>query len=72
MNWSYFGTVLKIFFGVCLLLLSIAIFLYNAFMTPKGFEFGLAFLNLFIFLAGLLLTVFNVAKLPSGNQDDEL
>lgn len=70
MNWSYFWSILKVFFGVCLLLLSIAVLLYNVFMTPNGFEAGLGFVNLFIFLAGLFLTVFNAAKLPSNDQDD--
>ena len=69
MNSSYFWNILKVFFGVCLLLLSIAVFLYNMFLTPKGFEAGLGFVDLFIFLSGLFLTVFSAAKLPSNNQD---
>lgn len=71
MNWSYFWAILKIFFGVCLILLSIAVLLYDLFLTPNGFEAGLAFVDLFIFLSGLFLTVFNAAKLSAGKQDEE-
>ena len=69
MDWSYFWNILKIFFGVCLLLLSVALLLYNLFLTPNGFEAGLGFVDLFIFLSGLFLTVFSAANLPSNNQD---
>lgn len=63
MDWSLFRRVLKIFFGICLILISVAVLLYNIFMTPRGYEMGLGFIDLFIFLAGLLLTVFNIADL---------
>ena len=69
MDWSYFWNILKIFFGVCLLLLSVAVLLYNLFLTPNGFEAGLGFVDLFIFLSGLFLTVFSAANLPPNNQD---
>lgn len=72
MDWSYFWSIIKIFFGVILLLVSIAVLLYNIFMTPNGFEAGLGFVDLLIFLGGLFLTVFNIAKLPSNNADDDL
>lgn len=69
MDWKFFRQIIGIFFGVCLLLISAAILLYNLFMTPNGYEVALGFLNLFVFLAGLLLTVFNVANLPRDNED---
>lgn len=64
MDWAYLRQIMKIFFGGCLLLLSAVLLIYNAFVLPGGYDFALGFLNLFVFLAGLLLTVFNVAKLP--------
>ena len=55
---------LKIFFGVCLILLSGIVLLYNLFLIPTGFDPALGVLNLFIFLCGLFLTIFGTEKLP--------
>lgn len=64
MDWAYLRQIMKIFFGVCLLLVSAVVLIYNAFVLPGGYDVALGFLDLFLFLAGLLLTVFNAAKLP--------
>lgn len=56
--------ILKIFLGVCLLLLSGAMLLYNLFLIPTGYDFALSIINLFVFFCGLFLTLFNLAKLP--------
>lgn len=66
-----FRNVLKVFFGVCLLLISGAVFLYNMFLTPNGFEAGLAFLDLLLFLCGLILTIFGAGKLGRSHEDDD-
>ena len=56
--------ILKLFLGVCLLLLSGGILLYNLFLIPTGFDLSLGMLDLFIFFCGLFLTLFSLAKLP--------
>lgn len=55
--------ILKIFFGVCLILLSGILLLYNLFLIPTEFDPALGVLNLFFFLCGLLLTVSGTEKL---------
>ena len=57
--------VLKVFFGVCLLLLSVLLLLLNAFFLSGGFDVSLLLLNVLTLLAGLLMTVFGIAALPT-------
>lgn len=57
--------ILKVFLGVCLILFSGVILLYNLFLIPSGFDLSLAVLDLFIFICGLLLSVFSAARLPA-------
>ena len=56
--------IFRIFFGVCLMLLSVGVLIYNAFLLTGGFDIALALLDLLLFVGGLLLTVFGaVAEL---------
>lgn len=57
--------ILRIFFGVCLMLLSVGVLIYNVFLLTTGFDVALALLTLLLFAGGLLLTVFSAAALPS-------
>lgn len=57
--------IFRIFFGVCLMLLSVGLLIYNAFLLTGGFDIALALLDLLLFVGGLLLTVFGAAGLPS-------
>lgn len=57
--------IVRIFFGVCLMLLSAGVLVYNVFLLETGFDAGLGLLDLLLFVGGLLLTVFSAAKLPS-------
>ena len=59
--------ILKIFFGVCLILLSGILLLYNLFLIPTDFDPALGVLNLFFFLWGLFLTVFSTEKFRREN-----
>lgn len=65
MDWVYMRQIMRIFLGVCLLLASAGILLFNVFFVDSAYDHALGFLNLFVFLAGLFLTVFNAAKLLS-------
>ncbi len=60
--------IFRIFFGVCLMLLSAGLLVYNLFLTTSGFDVPLALLDLLLFLGGLLLTVFAAAALPSDQR----
>ncbi|MBO2527578.1 MAG: hypothetical protein CW335_05300 [Clostridiales bacterium] len=71
MDWKYFKQILKIFFGVCLILASAAILLYNAFFLKTGYDMALGLLDLCIFLSGLLLVIFTAAKLPSDRVEEK-
>lgn len=71
MGWKYFWLILKIFFGVCLILTSIGILLFNAVFLETGFDAALGLLDLFVFLCGLFLLVFAAAKLPSDRGEEE-
>lgn len=71
MDWKYFKQILKIFFGVCLILASGAILLYNVFFLKTGYDMALGLLDLVLFLSGLLLVVFTAAKLPSDRAEEE-
>ena len=64
MDRRYIKQVLKIFFGVCLLLLSAALLVFNLFLLSGGFDIALLLPNVLLFLAGLLLTVFGISFLP--------
>lgn len=68
MDWKYFKQVLRIFFGVCLMLVGVVIMFYNLFMLATGFDAGLALLDLLIFLGGLLLMVYGISALPGDRQ----
>ncbi len=70
MDWKYFRQILKIFFGVCMILASGAIFIYNAFFLETGYDISLGLLNLILFLPGLLLVIFTAAKLPSDRAEE--
>ena len=65
MDWKQIRQVLKVFFGVCLLLLSVLLLLLNAFFLSGGFDVSLLLLNVLTLLAGLLMTVFGIAALPT-------
>ena len=56
--------LVKIFFGVCLILVSGGILLVNLFVLDTGFDVALGVLDLFLFLIGLMLVVFAAAELP--------
>lgn len=64
MEWKYFRLAIRIFFGVCLLMASAAILIYNVFFLEAGYDVTLGLLDLFLFLLGLLLVVFAVARMP--------
>ena len=64
MDGKQIRQVLKVFFGVCLLLLSVLLLLLNAFFLSGGFDVSLL-LNVLTLLAGLLMTVFGIAALPT-------
>lgn len=64
MDRRYIKQVLKVFFGVCLLLLSAALLVFNLFLLSVGFDIALLLPNVLLFLAGLLLTVFGISSLP--------
>lgn len=71
MDWKYYKQILKIFFGVCLILASGVILLYNLFFLKTGYDMALGLLDLVVFLSGLLLAVFTAAKLPSSDRAEE-
>ena len=56
--------VLRIVFGVLLLLLSAGILFFNLFLLKTGYEHGLGFLNLLLFFGGAMLTIKGVGTLP--------
>lgn len=64
MDRRYIKQVLKVFFGVCLLLLSAALLVFNLFLLSGGFDIALLLPNVLLFLAGLLLTMFGISSLP--------
>lgn len=64
MGWCYIKQVIKIFLGICLLLLGTGVLLFNLFLASDGFDTALLLLNVLILLAGLLLTVFGITALP--------
>ena len=66
MDGKQIRQVLKVFFGVCLLLLSVLLLLLNAFFLSGGFDVSLLLLNVLALLAGLLMTVFGIAALPTS------
>ena len=66
MDWKQIRQVLKVFFGVCLLLLSVLLLLLNAFFLSGGFDVSLLLLNVLALFAGLLMTVFGIASLPTS------
>ena len=68
MDWKYFKLALRIFFGVCLLMASVAILIYNLFFMKTGYDIALGLIDLILFLWGLLLVVFAIAKLPREEQ----
>lgn len=57
--------IFRIFFGVCLMLLSVGLLIYNVFLLSTGFDIALGLLDLILLVSGLLLTVFSAASLPS-------
>ncbi len=57
--------IFRIFFGVCLMLLSVGLLIYNVFLLTTGFDIALGLLDLILLVGGLLLTVFSAASLPS-------
>lgn len=59
--------ILKVFFGVCLMLFSGILLLYNLFLLPTGFDIALGVIDVFLFFCGLFLTVFSTAKIPREN-----
>lgn len=64
MKHSSWRQLVKIFFGVCLILISGGILLVNLFVLDTGFDAALGVLDLFLFLIGLMLVVFSAAELP--------
>lgn len=57
--------IFRIFFGVCLMLLSVGVLIYNVFLLTTGFDIALGLLDLVLLVGGVLLTVFSAASLPS-------
>ena len=57
--------IFRIFFGVCLMMLSVGLLIYNVFLLTTGFDIALGLLDLILLVGGLLLTVFSAASLPS-------
>ena len=57
--------IFRIFFGVCLMLLSVGLLIYNVFLLTTGFDIALGLLDLILMVGGLLLTIFSAASLPS-------
>ena len=57
--------IFRIFFGVCLMLLSVGLLIYNMFLLTTGFDIALGLLDLILLVGGLLLTVYSAASLPS-------
>lgn len=57
--------IVRIFFGICLMLASAGLLVFNLFLLASGFDVSLALLDLLFFISGLLLTVFSVTALPS-------
>lgn len=68
MDWSYFRKLMRLLLGILLLLFSMGLFLYNPFLSPRPFDLGLGLLTLYLFVAGLLLTIFAAASLPSDRR----
>lgn len=68
MDRRYIKQVLKVFFGVCLLLLSAALLVFNLFLLSGGFDIALLLPNVLLFLAGLLLTMFGISSLPAEQK----
>lgn len=68
MDRRYIKQVLKVFFGVCLLLLSAALLVFNLFLLSSGFDIALLLPNVLLFLAGLLLTMFGISSLPAEQK----
>ena len=68
MDRRYIKQVLKVFFGVCLLLLSAALLVFNLFLLSGGFDIALLLPNVLLFLTGLLLTVFGISSLPAEQK----
>lgn len=64
MDWNYFKQVMKIFFGILLLIFSSALLLMNLFVFDTGFDVSLCLLNLLLLLGGLLCILFGVSRLP--------
>ena len=60
--------IFRIFFGVCLILLSAGLLIYNVFLLTTGFDIALVPLNLLLLVGGVLLTVFSAAALPSEQR----
>ena len=68
MDWHYFRQIIKIFFGICLLIFSFGLFLMNLFVFSGGFDVSLLLLNLLLFFGGLLCTVFGISQLPAERK----
>lgn len=68
MDWKYFKQIMRIFLGVCLLLAAAVVLFYNLFLLETGFDAGLALIDFFVFLCGLLLTVFSISALPGDHS----
>lgn len=60
--------IFRIFFGICLILLSAGMLIYNVFLLTTGFDIALVPLNLLLFVGGVLLTVFSAAALPAEQR----
>ena len=60
--------IFRIFFGICLILLSTGMLIYNVFLLTTGFDIALVPLNLLLLVGGVLLTVFSAAALPSEQR----
>ncbi len=60
--------IFRIFFGICLILLSAGMLIYNVFLLTTGFDIALVPLNLLLLVGGVLLTVFSAAALPSEQR----
>ncbi len=68
MQKSYGKEYCRIFFGVLLILASAFLLLYNALIQKASFDMALGLIDLMLFLAGLLLTIFGLAALPEDKK----
>ncbi len=63
MNWKLFWKVVRIAFGVIILIAAVIMLFYSLFMGD-GVDIAYCMFSLLTFLLGLIMVVFGVASLP--------